>query len=94
MVLASIVFSLFIIAIIIVGYQRSLDKTSLRIKSTSQLCQMKHQAIIKFQQAKAIGLYGAMGHNAQIIASINQEISNKTSSHLKPKNVLFPETIK
>lgn len=88
MVLASI-FSLFIFVIIIALYQHSSAKSSLRIKTVSQLCQLKHAELIKFNQAKEMGLYGAMGLRAQAICNIDKALRKKNLSHQKQKNILW-----
>lgn len=93
MVLASILFSLFIFAMLIVVYQYSISKNSLKIKTVSQLCQMRHAEFIKYKQAKEMKLYGAMGLRAQIICNIDQELSKKHSSHQKPKSILLEDTV-
>lgn len=85
MVIALIVFSLFIIALFIVLYQRSLEKTSLKFKTIKQLLQMREQAFIEYQQAKDMAFYGVMGHRAQIMCNIDKELSKKHLSHRKQK---------
>jgi hypothetical protein len=78
MILASIMFLLFIIiTLFIVGYQRSIIKTSLKDKTTNQLLEMRLEAFIDYKQAKAMKLYGMMGHRAQTMCNIDKALSEK-----------------
>lgn len=88
MVIASIIFSLFVIALFIVMYQRSSEKNSLKIKTINQLFQMKQEAFIKYKQAKEMKLYGVMGHRAQVMCNIDKELSKKNLLHQKQKTPL------
>jgi hypothetical protein len=74
-------------------YQRSLEKTSLKIKTINQLFQMKQEAFIKYKQAKEMKLYGVMGHRAQIMCDIDKELGKKHLLHQKQKNT-FGKNIK
>ena len=84
MVFASIMFSLFIIALFIAVYQHLLEKTSIKTKTINQLCQMRQQAFIKYKQAKEMILYGVMGHRSQVICKIDKELSERYLPHQKP----------
>lgn len=90
MVLASIIFSLFIIVI----YQRSLKKTSLEIKTISQLHQMRQEAFLKYAHAKEMRLYGEMGHRAEKIYMIDKALSKKTLAHQKEESIHYKDTVK
>jgi hypothetical protein len=94
MTFTSIMFSLFIIiALFIVVYQCSLTKTSLKDKTTNQLLEMRLEAFIDYKQAKAMKLYGIMGHRAQIMCNIDKALSKKRFLTSKTNTVLV-DTVK
>ncbi len=82
-----------IITLFIVGYQRSIAKTSLKNKTTNQLLDMRLEAFIDYKQAKAMKLYGIMGHRAQIMCNIDKALSKKRYLASKTNTVLV-DTVK
>lgn len=93
MVFTSIMCSLFIIGIFAVSYQRTLKKPSLKLKTVSQLCQMKHEEFIKYKQAKEMKLYGVMGLSAQLMCEIEKELKQKSLPYHKQRNIILGSTI-
>jgi hypothetical protein len=94
MILASIIFALFIITLFVFSSQRSLVKNSLKDKTTNQLLKMRQEAFIDYRQAKAMKLYGVMGHRAQVMCNIDQELTKKISlnSPLSPNHFKMKST--
>jgi hypothetical protein len=68
-------FSLFIIAMFILLYQRSLEKTSLKDKTINQLLKIRQEAFLDYKQTKKMKHYGVMGHRAQAMCNIDQKLS-------------------
>jgi len=89
MVFSSILISLIVITFLIVLYHQSLKKVSLENKKFSQLCQSRHEALVKYKQAKEMKLYGAMGYNAHNMVIIDKEISKRHFLYQKHPSILL-----
>lgn len=93
MVLTSILFSLFIISLLIALFQQSLKKSSLENKSFSQLCKIRHETFVEYKQAKETKLYGAMGYSAHKMVMIDKELSKRHLLYEKQTTILMSNTV-